>query len=118
MSASVPSGHPHAATFESGARAMDAALHTGDVSAYFANAADPLHAAFAAKAVIHSGPTGMPLMGEAAEKKLESLWNEPRSGKSLAYIHVPFCETRCLYSVTLGFRYAISWRTTLYSVFL
>lgn len=97
MSASVPSGHPHAATFESGARAMDAALHTGDVSAYFANAADPLHAAFAAKAVIHSGPAGMPLMGEAAEKKLESLWDEPRSGKSLAYIHVPFCETRCLY---------------------
>ena len=97
MSASVPSGHPHAATFESGARTMDAALHTGDVSAYYANAADPLHAAFAAKAVIHSGPAGMPLMGEAAEKKLESLWDEPRSGKSLAYIHVPFCETRCLY---------------------
>lgn len=97
MSTSVPSGHSHTATFESGARAMDAALHTGDVSAYFANAADPLHAAFAAKAVIHSGPVGMPLMGEAAEKKLESLWDEPRSGKSLAYIHVPFCETRCLY---------------------
>lgn len=84
-------------TFESGARAVDAALHSGDVSAYFANGSDPLHAAFKAKAAIHSGQGGMPLMGDAAEKKLEQLWEEPRSGKGLAYIHVPFCETRCLY---------------------
>ena len=96
MNAPVHSGKP-VATFESGARAMDAALHSGDISAYYANATDPLHAAFAAKAVIHSGPAGMPLMGEAAEKRLSELWDEPRSGKSLAYIHVPFCETRCLY---------------------
>ena len=84
-------------TFESGAKAMGDAIRSGDISAYFANGKDPLHAAFAAKAVIHSGPAGMPLMGEEAEKKLQSLWEEKRSGKALAYFHVPFCETRCLY---------------------
>lgn len=97
MTASASSGHHPSATFESGARAMDAALKTGRVSAYYADAGDPLHAAFAAKAVVHSGPAGMPLTGEAAEEKLAQLWDAPRSGKTLAYIHVPFCETRCLY---------------------
>lgn len=84
-------------TFEAGARKMDASLHSGDVSAYFANGADPLHAAFAAKAAIHSGPAGIPLMGQEAEKKLKELWDKPRTGKGLAYFHIPFCETRCLY---------------------
>lgn len=95
-----PSSIPKSAnqdTFESGARAMTEAVNAGGISAYFADSADPLHAAFKAKAVIHSGPGGMPLMGEAAQKRLSELWEEPRSGKGLAYFHVPFCETRCLY---------------------
>lgn len=95
-----PSSIPKSAnqdTFESGARAMTEAVNAGGISAYFADSADPLHAAFKAKAVIHSGPGGMPLMGEAAHKRLSELWEEPRSGKGLAYFHVPFCETRCLY---------------------
>lgn len=85
------------ATFESGAKVMVQAIDSGDISAYFANGKDPLHAAFAAKAVIHSGPSGTPLMGQDAQDKLQSLWQESRSGKALAYFHVPFCETRCLY---------------------
>ena len=95
-----PSSIPKSAnqdTFESGARAMTEAVNAGGISAYFADSADPLHAAFKAKAVIHSGAGGMPLMGEAAQKRLSELWEEPRSGKGLAYFHVPFCETRCLY---------------------
>ena len=66
-----PSSIPKSAnqdTFESGARAMTEAVNAGGISAYFADSADPLHAAFKAKAVIHSGPGGMPLMGEAAQK--------------------------------------------------
>lgn len=89
----------NAETFEAGARAMKMALDakTGDPSVYFADTADPLHAAFRAKAVVHSGPGGMPLMGAAAVSAFDGLLDKPRTGKTLAYIHVPFCETRCLY---------------------
>ena len=36
-------------------------------------------------------------MGVEARSAFDALANESRSGKCLAYIHVPFCETRCLY---------------------
>ena len=85
------------ATFESGALVMREKLRSHAVEAYYANEKDPLHAAFQAKAVIHSGPKDMPVMGVAARSAFDALANEPRSGKCLAYIHVPFCETRCLY---------------------
>ena len=96
-------GHTHKieaaaeATFEAGARIMRERLASEGPEAYFADATDPLHAAFAAKAVVHSGMNGMPLAGESARAVLESLIDTPRAGKSTAYIHVPFCETRCLY---------------------
>ena len=85
------------ATFESGALVMREKLRSHAVEAYYANEKDPLHAAFQAKAVIHSCPKDMPVMGVAARSAFDALANEPRSGKCLAYIHVPFCETRCLY---------------------
>ena len=88
---------PSPATFESGALSMNEKLRSHGVEAYFANTRDPLHAAFQAKAVIHSGPRDMPVMGEEARSAFDVLSYEPRSGKCLAYIHVPFCETRCLY---------------------
>lgn len=84
-------------TFEAGAKKMSEKLKNGTAESFFANAADPLHAAFEAKAVIHSGPGGMPLMGKEARDYLEALADQPRNGKTLAYLHVPFCETRCLY---------------------
>lgn len=84
-------------TFEEGARRMQGAMRSQNVESYYANGADPLHAGFLAKAIIHSGPGGMPLMGESAREKLAELYGEKRTGKSLAYVHVPFCETRCLY---------------------
>lgn len=87
----------HPMTFESGSRAMSKRLEEGHDQAFFANASDPLHAAFEAKAVIHSGPGGDMLMGPAAQKALDALTHQPRKGKTLAYVHVPFCETRCLY---------------------
>ena len=92
-----PAPKPAAPTFESGARAMNEALQTKGVEAYFADASDPLHKAFIAKAAVHSGPGGRPLIGEEAEKAIDSHYDTPLSGRSLAYIHVPFCETRCLY---------------------
>lgn len=98
MNASAKLTHPNPhGTFEEGARHMTRRLESGSAKDYHANAEDPLHSAFAAKAVIHSGPGGRPVMGEDAERVLVGLADRPRTGKSLAYIHVPFCETRCLY---------------------
>lgn len=87
-----PAPKPAAPTFESGARAMNEALQTKGVEAYFADASDPLHKAFIAKAAVHSGPGGRPLIGEEAEKAIDSHYDTPRSGRSLAYIHVPFAR--------------------------
>lgn len=84
-------------TFEAGAKMMMARLQNGLAENFLANADDPLHAAFEAKAVIHSGPDGVPMMGEEARRYIDELADQPRSGKTLAYLHVPFCETRCLY---------------------
>lgn len=67
------------------------------VESFFAAVADnPLAYAFKKKTVIHAGLNGE----KVAEEKISELWTElgklPRSGKTLVYIHVPFCETRCL----------------------
>ena len=83
-----------ALTFESG---LDSLMHFVGLKgeeAYHANVADPLHAAFRAKAAVHAGPMGMPMIWALARGKLNSLSNHKREGKALAYIHVPFCETR------------------------
>ena len=51
-----------ALTFESG---LDSLMHFVGLKgeeAYHANAADPLHAAFRAKAAVHAGPMGMPMI--------------------------------------------------------
>ena len=87
----------HEGTFEENSRRMAEALKANTLDACRANAEDPLHAAFTAKAVVHSGPGGMPLMGADAERTLDGLLDTPRKSKTLAYLHVPFCETRCLY---------------------
>ena len=51
-----------ALTFESG---LDSLMHFVGLKgeeAYHANVADPLHAAFRAKAAVHAGPMGMPMI--------------------------------------------------------
>ncbi len=58
---------------------------------------NPLTSAFKRKIAVHPGLGGRqvspdekgPLLDELSQKKIE--------GKAVAYIHVPFCETRCLY---------------------
>ena len=62
-----------ALTFESG---LDSLMHFVGLKgeeAYHANAADPLHAAFRAKAAVHAGPMGMPMIWALARGKLNSL---------------------------------------------
>lgn len=57
---------------------MNEAVKSRAPEAFFANAEDPLHNAFKAKAAIHSGPGGMPLLGEDARKRLLEL-ADPRN---------------------------------------
>lgn len=70
----------------------------GDMARYFAReGVDPLTSAFDGKIAVHPGVGGEMLNGAKAQAVLASLLDAPRDGKSVAYIHVPFCETHCLY---------------------
>lgn len=65
---------------------------------YFAKeGVDPLSRAFDGKIAVHPGVGGGMVEPSAMERCLESLLDSPRMGDSVAYIHVPFCETHCLY---------------------
>ncbi len=68
-----------------------------NMDAYFANEEDALHRAFPAKATVHSGPFGIPMLWSTARNYLEKKSHEPRRKEALAYVHIPFCESRCLF---------------------
>lgn len=84
-------------SFEAGVEALKRFIGRGGDESYFANETDPLHAAFRAKATVHAGPIGLPMLFGAARSKLEALSAETRTKEAVAYVHVPFCSTRCLY---------------------
>ncbi len=68
------------------------------MSRYFAReGVDPLSQAFDGKLVVHPGIGGGKVSDDVLGMTLEKLLAMPRNGKSVAYIHVPFCETHCLY---------------------
>ncbi|WP_295196507.1 heme anaerobic degradation radical SAM methyltransferase ChuW/HutW [Veillonella sp.] len=60
---------------------------------------NPLVEAFDAKRVVHAGLNGRPLSPESAQSTWESVMaEEPVKGQlQSAYIHIPFCQTKCLY---------------------
>ncbi len=58
---------------------------------------DVLEAGFPRKLAVHAGSSGQPLAAEQIQEHLARLLDRPRSGKTAAYIHVPFCESHCLY---------------------
>ncbi len=65
---------------------------------YFAReGVDPLPYAFEGKIAVHPGAGGKKIRPPMVEQTLEDLSQKPRTGLSVAYIHVPFCETQCLY---------------------
>lgn len=61
--------------------------------------ADPLRESFEGKRVVHAGNPGRPVSPQDAQK----LWRETLASvpaarqRQLAYIHIPFCQTKCLY---------------------
>jgi len=68
------------------------------VERYYAReGVDPLAAAFDGKIAVHPGVGGRQIAPEAIARNLSPLLDMPRAGESVAYVHVPFCETRCLY---------------------
>ena len=71
---------------------------TWNMETYFAKeGVDPLSRAFDGKIAVHPGIGGERVPAESVKEHLEALWDTPRRGDSVAYIHVPFCETHCLY---------------------
>ncbi len=67
---------------------------------------DPLAAAFAGKGAVHPFLSATPM----PEERWQGIWREiagkARQGKSVAYLHIPFCENHCLFC---GF-YQNRWR--------
>ena len=69
-----------------------------DPARFFAReGVDALTHAFDSKIAVHPGMGGSPVPPEERETVLSSILERGRQGKSMAYIHVPFCETHCLY---------------------
>lgn len=58
---------------------------------------DPLSSAFDGKIAVHPGLNGGMLAENEAPPLLEQLLDSPRTGRTVAYIHVPFCQTHCLF---------------------
>ncbi|SDP66499.1 heme anaerobic degradation radical SAM methyltransferase ChuW/HutW [Selenomonas ruminantium] len=61
--------------------------------------ADPLHQAFASKRVVHAGLIGAPLeQGRQQDAYQAALGKQADMSRQHAlYIHIPFCQTKCLY---------------------
>ncbi len=60
---------------------------------------DALHEAFERKRVVHAGRGGIPIMNGMEQQRL---WNslmatEYKGDGRSAYIHIPFCDRKCLY---------------------
>lgn len=68
------------------------------VSHFAKEGVDPLTSAFEGKNIVHGGmDAGESVEPHEHQDEFCKLLAKGRSGKSVAYIHVPFCETHCLY---------------------
>lgn len=67
---------------------------------------DPLAGAFPPKTAVHPFVGMVPVPAEAMADCWARMSETPRSGPSVAYVHVPFCENHCLFC---GF-YQNAWR--------
>lgn len=98
--AGMPMGHPGA-----GGKAGQSQFSlqrnpegADDENRFFAKeGVNPLTSAFEKKIAVHPGMGGMPVPAEESAALLQELLDQPRQGNSVIYIHVPFCETHCLY---------------------
>lgn len=87
-------------SFESSQRSMMGSYASAleDMVHFEAEITDnPLKNAFKGKATVHTHIPGKSYMGDEAISVIKNQYENKRKGTGLAYIHVPFCETRCLY---------------------
>jgi hypothetical protein len=85
-------------SFETGVRLLkNILIKKRSYSAFFADEIDALHKAFPAKATVHAGPFGIPMLWNSARNFLEKKSFEPRQTEGIAYVHIPFYESRCLF---------------------
>ncbi len=76
---------------------MGDAMSRPDMQRYAARTEDPLTNAFDKKVATHASGSATMVPPPQIGQRLEQIRQIPRTGKSAAYIHVPFCETHCLY---------------------
>lgn len=68
------------------------------VEKYFAReGVDPLPHAFSGKIAVHPGVSSGAVSRDSIQETLSFLTENPRLQDTVAYIHVPFCQTHCLY---------------------
>ena len=58
---------------------------------------NPLKNAFKGKAAVHPHIPGQTFIGDEDVSVIKNQYGIKRKGTGMDYIHVPFCETRCLY---------------------
>ncbi len=72
-------------------------MHAQDTTFFAEEGVNPLTSAFKKKTTIHPGMGGIPVPKTEQAPLFEELLNRERKGPTAAYIHIPFCETHCLY---------------------
>jgi oxygen-independent coproporphyrinogen-3 oxidase len=88
-------------------RAEETGVASKPLDAFFARESDePLADAFAAKRVIHPFVGLSPVPPSEWEETWRVIAAAPRTGRSVAYLHIPFCANHCLFC---GF-YQNPWR--------
>ncbi|WP_196772890.1 heme anaerobic degradation radical SAM methyltransferase ChuW/HutW [Pseudodesulfovibrio alkaliphilus] len=88
----------HGEMFVPGKNLLPHRVEKGDPLRFFAREGeDPLGGAFEGKIAVHPGMGGVPVLPEDKEARLERLVETPCQDRKLAYVHVPFCDTHCLY---------------------
>ncbi len=88
----------HGGMFSPGQNVMPHKVAADDPQRFYAREkVDPLCEAFEGKITVHPGMGGIPVMPQERGALLDELADTPCQGRKLAYIHVPFCETHCLY---------------------
>ncbi len=78
-----------------------------DMKRYFAKTDNPLTSAFEKKVTTHPGGSASMVPPPMIEKNVSTIRSKERTGKSAVYIHVPFCETHCLYCGFYKKRYKV-----------
>ena len=90
----------------SGLNVLPEEMH-GLEAQYFARITDdPLTGAFARKTAVHPGMGGSMLEPDAVPAQVEKLRGLERRGRAAAYVHLPFCESKCLYCGFFGGKYS------------